>query len=465
MSSDAGTCHASSPAERSGASCSPNPAQAPTSLVCRPGRLPCPAAGSSTARRSGPRSPIAPTSGSCSPAQTPTPPSTTGSRCSSSILMRPESRSDRSASSTVRCTSTRCSSPTCSYRPRGAAAGRGRLAHRVGDAAPPARRPRRGQRGGVRHDRTDRLPGELRHRDLTDPVVRDELVRLYIAEVCQSLLVTRSTATGRAIDPGPIGSLGKLTNALVARRFADVAWRLVGADSQAWPDRRSASRGTPNQAHSGRPTHCSRCRCPLLAAPTRSNARSSENGCSAWRVSPLSRRDLAYPPWPARAQGLGGDQLVVGAAGRLQRVLTRTRNRFVATVEPSRGSASETWAEVFASEHLCGHVAGESSQPDVVGGDRQDCTPSACRTHRPVPAVAWDQVVGVVGASVPWARAHESTQPRPDSGTMTPEASCHQRIRSSRTRSPCRGTTAVASRRSPIDRANAAAATGSPWTT
>jgi len=92
-----------------------------------------------------------------------------------------------------------------------------------------------GQRGGVRHDRTDRLLDELRRRSLTpDPVMRDELVRLYIAEVCQSLLVTRSMAAGGAADPGPIGSLGKLTNALVARRWADLAWRLVGADSLAW---------------------------------------------------------------------------------------------------------------------------------------------------------------------------------------------------------------------------------------
>ena len=93
-----------------------------------------------------------------------------------------------------------------------------------------------GQRGGVRHDRTDRLRDECTRRELADPVVRDGLVRLYIAEVCQSLLVSRSlaaTATPGA-DPGPIGSLGKLTNALVARQFADLAWRIVGAGALAW---------------------------------------------------------------------------------------------------------------------------------------------------------------------------------------------------------------------------------------
>ncbi len=93
-----------------------------------------------------------------------------------------------------------------------------------------------GQRGGVRHDRTDRLLDELRRRRVDDPVVRDQLVRLYIGEVCQSLLVTRSlAATTQGSDPGPIGSLGKLSNALVARQFADLVWRIAGSDAVAWP--------------------------------------------------------------------------------------------------------------------------------------------------------------------------------------------------------------------------------------
>ena len=92
-----------------------------------------------------------------------------------------------------------------------------------------------GQRGGVRHERTDRLRDELRRHERTpDPVLRDDLVRLYIAEVCQSLLVARSTTAAAGTDPGPIGSLGKLTNALVARRFGDLVWRVVGPDALAW---------------------------------------------------------------------------------------------------------------------------------------------------------------------------------------------------------------------------------------
>jgi alkylation response protein AidB-like acyl-CoA dehydrogenase len=92
-----------------------------------------------------------------------------------------------------------------------------------------------GQRRGVRHDRTDRLVAELQRQDRTEPALRDELVRLYTAEVCQSLLVTRTVAAGaQGTDPGPIGSLGKLANALVAQQFGQLVWRIVGLDALAW---------------------------------------------------------------------------------------------------------------------------------------------------------------------------------------------------------------------------------------
>lgn len=94
-----------------------------------------------------------------------------------------------------------------------------------------------GQRGGIRHDRTDRLLEEVRRRPgAVGPVERDELVRLYIDEVCQSLIVTSAVAMAAAtgVDPGPIGSLGKLANALVARRFGDLVWRILGPEALAW---------------------------------------------------------------------------------------------------------------------------------------------------------------------------------------------------------------------------------------
>jgi len=103
-----------------------------------------------------------------------------------------------------------------------------------------------GQRGGVRHDRTDRLVAEVRRRGLTDPIVRNELARLYAAEVCQSVLMTRSvTAAAQGTDPGPIGSLGKLTNALVAQQFARLAWRIVGPDALAWAGPALGDMGDP----------------------------------------------------------------------------------------------------------------------------------------------------------------------------------------------------------------------------
>ena len=64
-----------------------------------------------------------------------------------------------------------------------------------------------GQRRGVRHDRTDRLVAELQRQGRSEPALRDDLVRLYMAEVCQSLLVTRTvTASAEGTDPGPVGT-------------------------------------------------------------------------------------------------------------------------------------------------------------------------------------------------------------------------------------------------------------------
>ena len=92
-----------------------------------------------------------------------------------------------------------------------------------------------GQRGGVRHDRADRLVAEALRRGPLDRLTRHDLVRLHIAEVCQSLLMSRAVAaTASGADPGPGGSLGKLTNALVGARFADLVWRIVGNDALAW---------------------------------------------------------------------------------------------------------------------------------------------------------------------------------------------------------------------------------------
>lgn len=92
-----------------------------------------------------------------------------------------------------------------------------------------------GQRGGIRHDRTDRLIQAAEAVGPLHDAARDDLVRLYIEEVCQSLLVSRALAASRAgVDPGPIGSLGKLVNARVAQHFGRLALQIVGPASVAW---------------------------------------------------------------------------------------------------------------------------------------------------------------------------------------------------------------------------------------
>ncbi len=95
-----------------------------------------------------------------------------------------------------------------------------------------------GQFDGIRHDRTDQLLVEARRRDLVDdPVVRQDLMKLYTAEVCRSLVALRARAAMEASgEPGPGGSLPKLAGAMIAADYRDLALRLVGPSSVAWSD-------------------------------------------------------------------------------------------------------------------------------------------------------------------------------------------------------------------------------------
>ena len=93
--------------------------RAPTSRRCAPPPSATATTGSSTARRSGRRSPTSPTTASCSPAPTPTGPSTRASRCSSSTCTRPASPCGRcarwpAARASTRSSSTTSASPTAS---------------------------------------------------------------------------------------------------------------------------------------------------------------------------------------------------------------------------------------------------------------------------------------------------------------------------------------------------------------
>ena len=87
-----------------------------------------------------------------------------------------------------------------------------------------------GQIDGVQHEGADRLIAELEQRnpDL-DPVHRQELVSLYTAEVCKSLVALRTRAAVAAGQPpGPGGSLPKLAGALIAAQNRELAMRVVG---------------------------------------------------------------------------------------------------------------------------------------------------------------------------------------------------------------------------------------------
>ncbi|MEM9562402.1 MAG: acyl-CoA dehydrogenase family protein [Actinomycetota bacterium] len=93
-----------------------------------------------------------------------------------------------------------------------------------------------GQQGGITHERTDRLMGEARVRGRnTDPMIRQDLMRLYTAEVCQSLGAMRTRAEVEAgKTPGPSGSLGKLAGARIAGLQRDLSMAIVGVDGIGW---------------------------------------------------------------------------------------------------------------------------------------------------------------------------------------------------------------------------------------
>jgi alkylation response protein AidB-like acyl-CoA dehydrogenase len=104
-----------------------------------------------------------------------------------------------------------------------------------------------GNIGGVAHEFYDRLIA-LGSPNLDEPVNRDMMAQLYIAEVTQSLVALRTRAAMDATGaPGPGGSLTKLICAQVESRFAHLAYQLSGARAQAW-SREVAEGGALTQA-------------------------------------------------------------------------------------------------------------------------------------------------------------------------------------------------------------------------
>jgi alkylation response protein AidB-like acyl-CoA dehydrogenase len=71
-----------------------------------------------------------------------------------------------------------------------------------------------------------------------DPVVRDQLMKIYAMETTKALIAIRVRAELKAgKSPGPGGSLGKLAGSVIQWRVREIAMEIAGAGSQAWdPD-------------------------------------------------------------------------------------------------------------------------------------------------------------------------------------------------------------------------------------
>ncbi|MGY9075162.1 MAG: acyl-CoA dehydrogenase family protein, partial [Acidimicrobiales bacterium] len=89
---------------------------------------------------------------------------------------------------------------------------------------------------GVQHQRSDLLMKAARKQEVIgDPRVRQDLMRMYSAEVCQSLVSMQTRSRMQAGQtPGPGGSLGKLAGSKIAQLYRDLSLRIQGADGLAW---------------------------------------------------------------------------------------------------------------------------------------------------------------------------------------------------------------------------------------
>ena len=70
---------------------------------------------------------------------------------------------------------------------------------------------------------------------IADPVIRDELMKIYAMETCKSLVAMRTRAEMKAGKaPGPGGSIGKLSGSIISRRVRAIANNIDGLGSLAW---------------------------------------------------------------------------------------------------------------------------------------------------------------------------------------------------------------------------------------
>jgi alkylation response protein AidB-like acyl-CoA dehydrogenase len=70
---------------------------------------------------------------------------------------------------------------------------------------------------------------------LQDPVVRDQLMKIYAMETTKSMVAMRNRAEQKAgKTPGPGGSLGKLFGSNIAWKMREIALEIAGMSSIAW---------------------------------------------------------------------------------------------------------------------------------------------------------------------------------------------------------------------------------------
>ena len=70
---------------------------------------------------------------------------------------------------------------------------------------------------------------------LQDPVVRDQLMKIYSMETTKSMVAMRNNAEQKAgKTPGPGGSLGKLFGSNIAWKMREIALEIAGMSSIAW---------------------------------------------------------------------------------------------------------------------------------------------------------------------------------------------------------------------------------------
>jgi alkylation response protein AidB-like acyl-CoA dehydrogenase len=93
-----------------------------------------------------------------------------------------------------------------------------------------------GATSGVSHPQADRLIEDARKiGNITDPLIRQQLMKLYSEETTKSLVSMRTRAEMKAGKaPGPGGSLGKLHGARIARMLRSITGDVHGVDITAF---------------------------------------------------------------------------------------------------------------------------------------------------------------------------------------------------------------------------------------